>query len=65
MAEPAPVNPLDFGRPPRPCCPVHGVEMRTNGTRPVKRYWQCPVPGCTQTASETARVPMRRPRRIG
>lgn len=37
-----------YGKPPRPCCAVHGVEMHVGSTVQEKRrrYWYCPVPYC-------------------
>jgi hypothetical protein len=39
---------LKYGKPPRPVCPVHQVEMhvgrKINEAR--RRYWYCPVPDC-------------------
>jgi hypothetical protein len=65
MAEPA-INPLDYGRPPRPCCSRHGVEMHVKKTLPSgqTRECVCPVPGCGQKAYEPTRFVMRRPRRL-
>ena len=40
------IDPLDYGRAPRPACPEHVVEMRAASTAEVIRYWRCPVPGC-------------------
>jgi hypothetical protein len=51
---------LAYGRPPRPCCPVHGVEMKVISTSRIKRYWSCPVPDCTAHHREPVRQLYRR-----
>lgn len=46
------VNPMDYGRPPRPCCPDHGVAMIATSLQGRVRYRKCPVPGCDYRAKE-------------
>lgn len=48
----AAVNPLDYGRPPRPCCPEHAVEMTVASRQGRVRYHRCPVPGCEYRGKE-------------
>lgn len=48
------VNPLDYGNPPRPCCPEHGVAMLATSLQGAIRYRKCPVPGCDYRAKEVA-----------
>jgi hypothetical protein len=65
MAEPT-VNPLDYGRPQRPCCDAHGVkiEMVPYSVGGVIRYWRCPVPGCPKRGQDLTKYPLRRTRRL-
>jgi hypothetical protein len=43
---------LQYGRKPRPVCPVHHIEMSRHTTRPTVRYFKCPVPGCDRSHTE-------------